>query len=430
MASVADSATRSSDRQQCIDVLCGYLRLPFDPESGKDHRSEYVRKISHEAYSVKTEESDYFRLRYYDREVRKAITRVMAQRLRGDSEISWSSNVFDFTSAYLEDLEFYEVKFNSTAWFTRATFAGESCWFYGSEFHGRTRFDGAIFKCRTVNFNDAVFDGPVMNFSGCHFKGDSLSFTKALFECKNPEIDRNIRKSVDKANFEGAVFKSRRTDFAESVFIGMPAMFSGAEFRGEHIRFDDAKFRRGAYFNDCEFEARTSFWGTEFQGDWCYFRRAQFSGVGTDFWRAKFSASEVSFEDTHFDGQLTSFNDSVFSGGSVVRFHEAKFGGERLNFSKVHFIDGVVVEFGSGQYQGASRFECLHNVDFVGAEFDGEKVSFQGAVFHTPSVMLYSPKKWGNVTFDWTEDDLPEYVFPKSWPPKVEVDVEDGDVDG
>jgi hypothetical protein len=29
-------------RQQCIDMLCGYLRLPFDPDSGDNHLTEFV----------------------------------------------------------------------------------------------------------------------------------------------------------------------------------------------------------------------------------------------------------------------------------------------------------------------------------------------------------------------------------------------------
>ena len=41
MAGVADESTRLR-RQQCIDVLCGYLRLPYDPEHGSSHRTDHV----------------------------------------------------------------------------------------------------------------------------------------------------------------------------------------------------------------------------------------------------------------------------------------------------------------------------------------------------------------------------------------------------
>lgn len=42
MAVVADESSEFTRRQQCIDVLCGYLRLPYDPEQGDSHRTELV----------------------------------------------------------------------------------------------------------------------------------------------------------------------------------------------------------------------------------------------------------------------------------------------------------------------------------------------------------------------------------------------------
>jgi len=41
MAGVADEST-GLRRQQCIDVLCGYLRLPYSPELGSNHQSKLV----------------------------------------------------------------------------------------------------------------------------------------------------------------------------------------------------------------------------------------------------------------------------------------------------------------------------------------------------------------------------------------------------
>ena len=37
MAGVADESPDFARRQQCIDVLCGYLRLPYEPEHGSSH---------------------------------------------------------------------------------------------------------------------------------------------------------------------------------------------------------------------------------------------------------------------------------------------------------------------------------------------------------------------------------------------------------
>ena len=46
MAGVADECSDLSRRQQCIDVLCGYLRLPYDPEHGSSHRTESANGAS------------------------------------------------------------------------------------------------------------------------------------------------------------------------------------------------------------------------------------------------------------------------------------------------------------------------------------------------------------------------------------------------
>jgi len=46
MAGVADECSDRSRRQQCIDVLCGYLRLPYDPEHGNSHRTEHLTKFT------------------------------------------------------------------------------------------------------------------------------------------------------------------------------------------------------------------------------------------------------------------------------------------------------------------------------------------------------------------------------------------------
>ena len=44
MAGVADESTSFSSRQQCIDVLCGYLRLPYEPKYGTSHLTGETRR--------------------------------------------------------------------------------------------------------------------------------------------------------------------------------------------------------------------------------------------------------------------------------------------------------------------------------------------------------------------------------------------------
>jgi hypothetical protein len=56
MAGVADESD-GPRRQQCIDVLCGYLRLPYSPELGANHQSKLVVK-QHRATADNTRADD------------------------------------------------------------------------------------------------------------------------------------------------------------------------------------------------------------------------------------------------------------------------------------------------------------------------------------------------------------------------------------
>ncbi|MET8878109.1 hypothetical protein [Nocardia sp. NPDC004604] len=125
MAGVADESD-GLRRQQCIDVLCGYLRLPYSPELGANHQSKLVLK-HHRATADGTRADDqerHLEYRHNDREVRATIVRVIADHLRRDSEYSWSTSNFDFRTAYLENVGFNDVRFAGAARFDGATFSG------------------------------------------------------------------------------------------------------------------------------------------------------------------------------------------------------------------------------------------------------------------------------------------------------------------
>ncbi len=103
MAGVADERSGAS-RQQCIDVLCGYLRLPYDPEQGESGRTKLVTK-SVVSRRDEIEQEEHTEYRQNDSEVRKTIVRVIASRLRPEAECSWSASDFDFRTAHLEDVD-------------------------------------------------------------------------------------------------------------------------------------------------------------------------------------------------------------------------------------------------------------------------------------------------------------------------------------
>lgn len=109
MAGVADQ-TSQLKRQQCIDVLCSYLRLPYSPELGNNHQSSLSLKKPVRRKGG-FEEELMFQYRQNDREVRQTIVRVIVAHLQKKSAPSWSSHDFDFTGAHLEEPEFIGATF-------------------------------------------------------------------------------------------------------------------------------------------------------------------------------------------------------------------------------------------------------------------------------------------------------------------------------
>jgi hypothetical protein len=79
MAGVADEST-GLRRQQCIDVLCGYLRLPYSPELGSNHQSKLIptEPRTGDDGSPLGQQERHLEYRQNDKEVRVTIVRVIA----------------------------------------------------------------------------------------------------------------------------------------------------------------------------------------------------------------------------------------------------------------------------------------------------------------------------------------------------------------
>jgi hypothetical protein len=105
MAGAADEST-GLRRQQCIDVPCGYLRLPYSPELGSNHRTKLVltEPCTGDDGSSLGQQEEHLEYRQNDKEVRATIVRVIADHLR-DHEYSWSACDFDLRTAHLEDVD-------------------------------------------------------------------------------------------------------------------------------------------------------------------------------------------------------------------------------------------------------------------------------------------------------------------------------------
>src|SRR5215813_5561090 len=82
MAGLADDW--QENRQTCIDVLCAYLRMPYDPEPGDDATA--AERLAFRA----------------NREVRHTVLRVITAHLRARAPATWQGMNFDFTGVVFD----------------------------------------------------------------------------------------------------------------------------------------------------------------------------------------------------------------------------------------------------------------------------------------------------------------------------------------
>ena len=104
LATLADK--HPTRRQQCIDVLCGYLRLPYDPQASNDH----ITTRSHTA-DGETITRTY---RPADRAVRLTIIRIIRDHLQNpDNPTTWCGHDLDFTGATFDGGDFTGAHFTA-----------------------------------------------------------------------------------------------------------------------------------------------------------------------------------------------------------------------------------------------------------------------------------------------------------------------------
>ncbi|MGL5823859.1 MAG: hypothetical protein ACRCYU_03325, partial [Nocardioides sp.] len=121
MAALADQYP--ARRQQCVDVLCGYLRLPWDPAD--DHIAVSTTETTHSAVERTVREVTTPARQHHDREVRATILAIIrAHLIDPDALTNWCNLDFNLGNARLENVDL-----------SRVTFSG-----------ARTSFNGAMFS--------------------------------------------------------------------------------------------------------------------------------------------------------------------------------------------------------------------------------------------------------------------------------------------
>jgi uncharacterized protein YjbI with pentapeptide repeats len=202
MAGLADDW--EENRQTCVDVLCAYLRMPYEPDPGQD--APEPRRLAFQAI----------------REVRHTVIRVITAHLREDAVVSWQGLNFDFTGVVFDGGDFSDAQFSGgTVSFGRAQFSSGRVGF------GRARFTGG-----KVSFSGAQFSGGEVGFGGARFSGGRVSFTVAQFS-------RGLVYLGD------AQFTGGEVDFGHAQFSGCLVLFGRARFSGSKVSFTGAQFSGG-----------------------------------------------------------------------------------------------------------------------------------------------------------------------------------------
>ena len=241
MAGLADDWPEN--RQTCVDVLCAYLRLPYEPDPGDE--APEPERLGFRA----------------SREVRHTVIRVITAHLEAGVAVPWRGLTFDFGGVVFDGGDFSGAKFSGGLSFIGAEFSA-----------GTVRFDRAEFSRGAVSFGDAKFSGGTVRFDRAKFSGGRISFG-------------------------GAEFSGGTVRFIGAEFSGSEVHFNGAKFSGGVVNFGRAGFSGGTVaFRSAEFSSgEVRFGGTEFSGGTVTFGRAKFSGAAVSFDRAEFSGGDVSF---------------------------------------------------------------------------------------------------------------------------------------
>jgi uncharacterized protein YjbI with pentapeptide repeats len=231
MAGLADDWKQN--RQTCVDVLCAYLRLPYDPDPGDD-----AAPAERTAYQA-------------NREVRHTIIRLIGAHLRPEAAVSWQGLSFDFNGVIFDGGDFRGAEFPSgslavfdgaefsagTVRFNRAKFSGGTVFFGGARFSGGTiRFDHAEFSGGTVSLRDIELPSGSIRFDGARFSGGTVSFTGARFCGGEVSFSDGVVFSGGTVNFTGAVFSGGDVVF-RAQFSGGTVSFSDAQFSGGEVNF-------------------------------------------------------------------------------------------------------------------------------------------------------------------------------------------------
>jgi uncharacterized protein YjbI with pentapeptide repeats len=201
MAGLADDWPEN--RQICLDVLTGYLRLPAADDDVAESK------------------------------VRETLLRVLVDRL--SVEWRWPSVTADFTGARFADVDLTRLATPHRIVFDDAGFRGAHT-LLGVVAGERTTYDGAVFAAdRTVfaqgcHIPDASFEGGTLLFDAAALSGDDFVFSRCTFRDATIVVEGE-RAQLGRIDFRG--FSFLNCAFTVAVADSQPRrrVGSGARFQ-------------------------------------------------------------------------------------------------------------------------------------------------------------------------------------------------------
>lgn len=255
---LADQALQAEEKhtegQRIVDVLCAYIRSPFEMAFRYDELSQN-KPNPHSAYRENHQEFSVHRAELLaEAKVRQQALQEIHRRLRhfpqGDRrnyvEGSWSGFEYDFSNSVF----FYPVDMKDSWYQNSVDFSG--CTYYASaEFSGST-YERNVYFCDStyydwVFFNNSTYFGDAQ-WSGSTYH-DSARFSWSVYY---GEV--SFHDSV----YGGSVF------FDQSLYYD-EVLFYSSNYRSE-AGFDGSLYRGSVFVSDSVFEGEVSLYGSVFCG--------------------------------------------------------------------------------------------------------------------------------------------------------------------
>lgn len=245
---------KRTEGQRIVDVLCAYIRAPFELAFRYDELSQN-KPSPHGSYRENYQEFSVHRAELLaEAKVRQQALQEIHRRLRhfpqGDRrshvEGSWSGFEYDFSNSVF----FYPVDMKDSWYQNSVDFSG--CTYYDSaEFSGSTYERSAYFCDSTyydwVFFNNSTYFGDAQ-WSGSAYH-DSARFSWSVYY---GEV--SFHDSV----YGGSVF------FDQSLYYD-EALFYSSTYRSE-TGFDGSLYRGSVFVNDSVFDGEVSLYGSVVYG--------------------------------------------------------------------------------------------------------------------------------------------------------------------